>query len=201
MKMRQAILLLFILIAGVCAFFIKGYMDKNVVVLKSGSVITVDETWEDSGLVYYQIDNEVNFFRSFKVESYGKPDLNSSLRHLKFKLSRIFAKTNSEFKHFASETSASIRQNTIWVVGILSVTTFSILLLLVFHLVMRRQPIRESVTRVQETQVKVLEEDVPVGAESTGERYKMVGHCIAVSANTDANYNVSFPYLLRSTPN
>ena len=106
MKMRQAILLLLILIAGICAFFINGYMDKNVVVLKNGSVMTVDETWEDSGLVYYQIDDEVNFFREFKVESYGKPDLDSSLQHLKFKLSRIFAKTNSEFKSFASETTA-----------------------------------------------------------------------------------------------
>ena len=164
MKMRQAVLLLFILIAGVCVFFIKGYMDKNIVVLKNGTVITVDETWEDNGLVYYQIDNEVDFFRSFKVESYGKPNLDSSLRHIKFKLSRIFAKTNAEFKNFASETSASIRQNTIWVVGILSVTTFSILLLLVVHLVMRRQPIRESAARVQETQVKVLE---PVSEENT----------------------------------
>ena len=71
MKMRQAFLLSLILIAGGCAFFINGYMDKNVVVLKNGSVITVDETWEDSGLVYYQIDDEVNFFRAFKVESYA----------------------------------------------------------------------------------------------------------------------------------
>ena len=155
MKIRRAFLLLLILIAGVCAFFIKGYMDKNVVVLKNGSVMTVDETWEDNGLVYYQIDNEVNFFRAFKVESHGKPNLDSGLRHLKFKLSRIFAKTNSEFKNFASETTASIRQNIIWVVGILSVMTASIILLLVVHLVMRRNPIRQSAIRDQEAHVKV----------------------------------------------
>jgi len=153
MKMRQAVLLLLILIAGVCAFFIKGYMDKNVIVLKSGSVITADETWESDGLVYYQIENEINFFRNYKVKSYGKPDLESSLQHVKFKLSRIFSKTNADFKNFASETSASISQNTVWVVGILSVTTFCIILLLVVRLVAGRQPTREHAARLPETKV------------------------------------------------
>jgi serine/threonine protein kinase len=164
MKIRQAVLLLLLLIAGVCAFFIKGYMDKNVVVLKNGSVIIVDETWEDNGLVYYQIDNEVNFFRSVKVESYGKPDIDSSLRHLKFILARIFAKTNAEFKNFASETSASIKQNTIWVIVILSVTAFSIILLLGVHLLMGRRKTGEGVTRVQETPVNAHE---PAADQST----------------------------------
>ena len=153
MKMRQAVLLLLILIAGVSAFLIKGYMDKSIVVLKSGSVITADESWESDGLVYYQIENEVNFFRKFKVESYGKPDLESSLRHVKFKLSRIFAKTNAEFKNFASETSDSISQNTFWVMGILAVTTFCIILLLVVRLMMGRHLTRENATRLQEAEV------------------------------------------------
>ena len=173
MKMRQAILLLLILIAGICAFFINGYMDKNVVVLKNGSVMTVDETWEDSGLVYYQIDDEVNFFREFKVESYGKPDLDSSLQHLKFKLSRIFAKTNSEFKSFASETTASIKQNTTWVVGILSFTAAAIILLLVVHLVKRRNPIRQGAIPDPDAQDKVPD---PRPRREHGRRRYPIGH-------------------------
>jgi hypothetical protein len=34
MKMRQAIILLFLLLAGIGGFFLKGYMDTDVVVLK-----------------------------------------------------------------------------------------------------------------------------------------------------------------------
>ena len=139
MKLRQAIFILFLLIAGIGGFFIKGYMETDVVVLKDGTVITVDRTWESEGFVYYEKEDEVNFFRSYEVENFGKPDLESSLRRVKFKLSRILAKTNTEFKNFAGDTADSIREKFAWVIGILAVTTACILVLLVVHLMMGRR--------------------------------------------------------------
>ena len=146
MKMRQAIILLFLLLAGVGGFFLKGYMDTDVVVLKDGTVITVDRSWESDGFVYYEIGDEVNFFKTLEIEGFGKPDLESSLRRAKFKLSRLLSKTNTEFKGFAQDTSDSIRQNTVWVIGILSVTAFCILVLLVVHLIKGRPSIQASAT-------------------------------------------------------
>jgi hypothetical protein len=122
--MGQAIILLFLLLAGIGGFFLKGYMDTDVVVLKDGTVITVVE-----------------------IEGFGKPDLESSLRRAKFKLSRLLSKTNTEFKGFAQDTSDSIRQNTVWVIGILSVTAFCILVLLVVHLIKDRRSTQNSATR------------------------------------------------------
>jgi serine/threonine protein kinase len=148
MKMRQAIILLFLLIAGIGGFFLKGYMDTEVVVLKGGTVITVYRSWESDGFVYYEIEDEVNFFKTHEVESFGKPDLKSSLRRAKLKLSRLLSKTNTEFKNFAQDTSDSIRQNTVWVIGILSVTAFCILVLLGVHLIKgRRRSTQDSATR------------------------------------------------------
>ena len=147
MKMRQAIILLFLLLAGIGGFFLKGYMDTDVVVLKGGMVITVDRSWESDGFVYYEIGDEVNFFKTIEIEDFGKPDLESSLRRAKFKLSRLLAKTNTEFKSFAQDTSDSIRQNTVWVIGILSVTAFCILVLLVVHLIKGRRSTQNSATR------------------------------------------------------
>ncbi len=147
MKMRQAIFILVLLIAGIAAFYLKGYMDMHVVVLKGGTVITANRSWESDGFVYYEIEDEVNFFKSREVESFGKPDLESSLRHAKFKLSGLLAKTNTEFKNFAQDTSDSINQNTVWVIGILSVTSFCILLVLVVHLIMGRRSTKENATR------------------------------------------------------
>ncbi|MGD9239955.1 MAG: hypothetical protein PVG69_08020 [Desulfobacterales bacterium] len=146
MKMRTAIFLLFLLIAGIGGFFLKGYMDTDVVVLKGGTVITVDRSWESDGFVYYEIEDEVNFFKSLEVENFGEPDLESSLRRAKFKLSRLLAKTNTEFKGFAQDTSESISQRTVWVIGILSVTAFCILVLLVVHLIMGRRSTQDSAT-------------------------------------------------------
>jgi len=147
MKMRQTIILLFLLLAGIGGFFLKGYMDTDVVVLKGGMVITVDRSWESDGFVYYEIGDEVNFFKTIEIEDFGKPDLESSLRRAKFKLSRLLAKTNTEFKSFAQDTSDSIRQNTVWVIGILSVTAFCILVLLVVHLIKGRRSTQNSATR------------------------------------------------------
>ena len=147
MKMRQAIILLFLLLAGIGGFFLKGYMDTDVVVLKGGMVITVDRSWESDGFVYYEIGDEVNFFKTIEIEDFGKPDLESSLRRAKFKLSRLLSKTNTEFKSFAQDTSDSIRQNTVWVIGILSVTAFCILVLLVVHLIKGRRSTQNSATR------------------------------------------------------
>jgi serine/threonine protein kinase len=147
MKIRQAIILLFLLIAGIGGFFLKGYMDTEVVVLKGGTVITVNRSWESDGFVYYEIEDEVNFFKTLEVENFGKPDLESSLRRVKFKLSRILAKTNTEFKSFAQDTSDSIIQNTVWVIGILSFTALCILVLLVVHLIMGRRLAQVNTTR------------------------------------------------------
>jgi serine/threonine protein kinase len=122
-------------------------MDTDVVVLNGGMVITVDRSWESDGFVYYEIGDEVNFFKTIEIEDFGKPDLESSLRRAKFKLSRLLAKTNTEFKSFAQDTSDSIRQNTVWVIGILSVTAFCILVLLVVHLIKGRRSTQNSATR------------------------------------------------------
>jgi len=149
MKMRQAILFLFLLIAGTGAFFLNEYMDTHVVVLKGGTVFTVDRSWESDGFVYYEAGDEINFFKSSEVESFGKPDLESSLRYAKFKLSGLLGKAKAEFKSFARETSDSLSQNTVWVFGILSITTFCFILLLVVHLIMRRRATKDNVTQPQ----------------------------------------------------
>jgi serine/threonine protein kinase len=137
MKMGKAIFLLIILTAGIGAFYLKGYMDRSVVELKNGAVITADKTWESDGLIYYKIENEVDLFKKVEVERFGKPELETLLRHSKFELAPFFAKTNTEFKSFAKDTSDSISQNIVWVIGIISVTTFCIIVLLVVHLIMR----------------------------------------------------------------
>ena len=151
MKLRQAIFLLFLLIAGIGGFFLKGYMETDVVVLKDGTVITVDRTWESEGFVYYEKEDEVNFFKSYEVETFGKPDLESSLRRVKFKLSHLLAKTNSEFKSFAGDTADSIREKFVWVIGILSVTATCVLGLLVVHLIMGRRSTSDSASQQPKT--------------------------------------------------
>ena len=117
MKMGKAIFLLFLLIAGIGGLYFKGYMDQSVVELKNGAVITADKTWESDGLIYYKIEDEVDLFKKVEVARFGKPELETLLRHAKFELAPFFAKANTEFKSFVKDTSDSISQNIVWVIG------------------------------------------------------------------------------------
>ncbi len=97
-------------------------MDQNLVVLKNGTVMTVAETWESGDIIFYEIEDEVFIADKFEVESVGKPDLESILKHARFKVSELLAGTNDEFKDFANDTTDSFNQKSFWVIAILGAT-------------------------------------------------------------------------------
>jgi serine/threonine protein kinase len=144
MKMRHAILFLLLLLVGIGAVYLNDYQDRNLVVLKNGTVITVDEIWKSGRFILYKIDDEVFTVNRVEVESYGKPNSKSMLKHAKFKVSLLLINANDEFKDFAKNTTVSFGQRSFWVIGILAATAFCIILLLTLRLVLKnRQPAAE----------------------------------------------------------
>ena len=115
MKMRRAFLLLLLLIVVIGAFYINDYQDRNIVVMKDGTVITVDEIWKSGRFILYKINDEVFTVNKFDVESYGKPDSESMLKHARFRLSLLLTSANSEFKQFANNTTVSFGRRSFWV--------------------------------------------------------------------------------------
>ena len=141
MKTRQVILLLLLFMVGIGAFYLHGYIDKSVVVLKNGTVMTVAEAWESGDVIFYEIEGDVFIADKFEVESFGKLDFESMLKHARFKVSLLFANTNNEFKDFANDTTDSFNQKSFWVIAILGAAGFCIILLLALHLIINhRQP-------------------------------------------------------------
>jgi serine/threonine protein kinase len=141
MKMRQVILAFLLVAFGAAAVFLNSYMKNDVVIMKSGAVISVNRTWDSGNAIFYQIGRETFVARKFEIDYYGKPNLRSLLRHAKYEMSRHFVKSNDEFKNFAKNTSHSLGQKSIWVISILAVTFGCIMLLLVIHLIVsNRQP-------------------------------------------------------------
>ena len=137
MKMRHAILLLLLLAVAIGAFYFDDYQDRNIVVLKDGTVITVDQIWKSGKFILYKIDDEVFTVNKIEVESYGKPDSKSMLKHAKFRLSLLLTSANTEFKDFANNTTVSFGRRSFWVIGILATTAFCLILLLILHLVFK----------------------------------------------------------------
>jgi serine/threonine protein kinase len=137
MKMRQAILLLMLLIVVSGAFYINDYQDRNIVVLKDGTVITVDQIWKSGKFILYKINDEVFTVNKVDVERYGKPDSESMLKHAKFRLSLLLTNANTQFKEFANNTQVSFVRRSYWVIGILATTSFCLILLMILHLVFK----------------------------------------------------------------
>ena len=150
MKKHPTILLALLLLAGIATFYLNGYMNRNVVVLNSGTVFFVDRTWDSSDVIFYEVENETFVINKSEVKSFGKPDFEIAAEHLRFIISRLSAKTHAQFNDFAKDTSNSIIQNTIWVIGILAVTAFGILMLLAVRLTKSRRPAIKSIQRPQE---------------------------------------------------
>jgi serine/threonine protein kinase len=152
MKLRHAIILLLLLMVGIGSFYLDDYQDRNIVVMKNGTVITVDEIWKSGRFILYKIDDEVFTVNRIEVDIYGKPNSKSMLKHAKFKVSLLLISANDEFKDFANNTTVSFGQRSFWVIAILATTVFCIILLMILHLVLKnRQPAPNS---VQPTEVK-----------------------------------------------
>ncbi len=142
MKMRHAILLVLLVMVGIGTVYLDDYQDRNLVVLKNGTVIIVDEIWKSGRFLLYKIDDEVFTVNKTEVENYGKPNSKSMLKHAKFKVSLLLISANDEFKDFANNTTVSFGQRSFWVIGILAATAFCIILLLALHLILKnRQPV------------------------------------------------------------
>ncbi len=138
MKLRQALLLLLLLLlVGIGSVYFNDYQDRDIIVLKNGTVITVDEIWKSGNVILYKIADEVFTVNKIEVESYGKPNSKSMLKHAKFKVSLLLISANTEFKEFANNTTVSFGQRSFWVIAILATTVFCLFLLLILHLVFK----------------------------------------------------------------
>ena len=101
MKKHPTIVLALLLLAGIAAFYLNGYMNRNVVVLNSGTVFFVDRTWDSSDVIFYEVENETFVINKSEVKSFGKPDFEIAAAHLRFIISRLSTKTHAQFNDFA----------------------------------------------------------------------------------------------------
>ena len=135
MKTRQAILLLLLVLAGIGAFYANSYMDQNFVVLKNGTVITADEIWESGNVIFYEVENEIFVVNQVEVDSFGGPDLESSLKHVKYTILNLLREADAELNDFAFDTTVSFGQKSVWLISIVAATVFCIIVILALHLV------------------------------------------------------------------
>ena len=139
--MRQLILVLLVVIVGAGFLLLNDYLKNDVVIMKNGTVFTVQRTWDSGNAIFYQINSETFVANKSEIDYYGKSSLTTFLKHSKFAIARQFTNNKDEVKNFAEDTSHSFGQKAFWVIAILAGTFGCVIILLVIHLFAHnRQP-------------------------------------------------------------
>ena len=71
--LKLVVLISLVTVAGAASFVF--FTDKEVVVLNNGTVKTVDQTWESSGSIFYEINDEIFLLDKNEIKSHGKRNL------------------------------------------------------------------------------------------------------------------------------
>jgi serine/threonine protein kinase len=75
--MRNFLKTVFILsalaVAGVAVYL--HFSDKEIIVLNDGTVKTVDSTWKSGDSVFFEINNQIDFYEQNEIKTYGKQNL------------------------------------------------------------------------------------------------------------------------------
>lgn len=112
--MKKFFLILFILlISGVAAgaILLKDGIDKTILIMRNGSRIEVDNTWESGDIVFYEIEGEVYLLNSDEVDRVGKADYKYYTQYYKTKAAEIVKKSYSNVKSWTKATTESMDSN------------------------------------------------------------------------------------------
>jgi len=86
--MRNFLKTVFILgvlaVAGAAGYL--HFSDKQVIILKDGTMKTVDAIWQSGDSIFYEINNQMDFYEKDDIETYGKRNLMRCITGIKVKV-------------------------------------------------------------------------------------------------------------------
>ena len=104
--MRKFIKIVFILgvitVAGAAGYL--HFSNKEVIILKDGTIKTVDATWQSGDSVFFEINNQIDFYEKDEIKTYGK----RNLMHL---ITAIKLKTNSKWEKYELDLNRFLKKH------------------------------------------------------------------------------------------
>ena len=104
--MRKFIKIVFILgvITVAAAAGYLHFSNKEVIILKDGTIKTVDATWQSGDSVFFEINNQIDFYEKDEIKTYGK----RNLMHL---ITAIKLKTNSKWEKYELDLNRFLKKH------------------------------------------------------------------------------------------
>jgi hypothetical protein len=155
-KILKLFLLLTLLTVGGIAVFVYS-TDKQVVVLKDGSLKTVDEIWESGNSIFYEIDGDIFLLDQDEIKSYGKLNMGHIFQGVTGYFIKRFEKTENSFNRFLNKNNISPGLSSMQYIFLLGLLLF--LLIFLFS----RRLIKTGRARAAQVEETVPEPEVKEG--------------------------------------
>lgn len=144
------------------------FTDKHVVVLKDGTLKTVDEVWEKGNLIFYELDSERTVLNPDEIKSYGKRNMGHVLLEIKGSVIKRLEKMESGFNRFLNKNHISVGLSSMQYIFLLGLLLF--LLILLFSKQRSAKKDREPVAEVKKDSVPApeIKEGAPTRIDIVG---------------------------------
>jgi len=150
--MRNFLKTVFILsalsIAGVAIYL--HFSDKEVIVLKDGTVKTVDSTWKSGDSVFFEINNQIDFYDQNEIKTYGKRNLTRFIVGIKLQAIAKWDRLEAQLNKFLKKHNFPTDMN-------LEIPLILAVMLVVLLLLLRmKRSVKEIPNTASEPESKVL---------------------------------------------
>ena len=156
--LKFLLLIALLTVGGVFAFVYST--DQKVVVLKDGSIKTVDEIWESGTSIFYEVDGDIFLLDQDEIKSYGKRNVGHIFQGATVYFSKRFEVAETKFYRFLRKNNITASLSPIQYVFLLGLLFF--LLIFLFSRRSVKKALDKPRSQVEETvSVAEVKEGVP----------------------------------------
>ena len=141
------------------------FTEQHVVVLKDGTIKTVDTLWEsESGeLISYEVDGETTLLNRDEIRSYSKRNLGHIFRETKSSIIKNLEDVESGLNRFLKKSNITVRLSLTQNVFLLGLLLFSVIILISRFFVKKKpkQPVTEADVKETVVAPQDVKSDIP----------------------------------------
>ena len=141
------------------------FTEQHVVVLKDGTIKTVDTLWEsESGeLISYEVDGETTLLNRDEIKSYSKRNLGHIFRETKSSIIKNLEDVESGLNRFLKKSNITVRLSLTQNVFLLGLLLFSLIILISRFFVKKKpkQPVTEADVKETAVAPQDVKSDIP----------------------------------------
>ena len=106
---KTVVILSAIAVAGAALYI--NFSDREVIVLKDGTVKTVDATWQSGDSIFFEINGQIDFYDRDEIKTYGKRSLMHFIQGFKLKAISKWDQLESDLNKFFKKNNLPTNMN------------------------------------------------------------------------------------------